>query len=409
MKFVIIGASAAGISAAKTLRAKDSGCEITVITKDKEVYSRCMLHLVISGERNTEAISFINKDFFEENCIKLINNVRVIGVKETEKTILLDDGVKVTYDKLLIASGASATIPPVKNLIWAENASCLRNIEDAVSISEKCGEGDNVVIIGGGLVGIDAAIGLIHKGVKVHLIEMADRILPLQLDGKAASNYSALFSQKSVEIITNASISEVTLDKNKTAENVILSTGKIIPCNYIIVAAGVRPNVNFLTDSSVKLERGIVIDSHCETTVKDIFAAGDVTALAPIWPVAIKQGKTAALNMLGIETDHTDNFAFRNSMNFFGLETVSVGIIQAPDQSFETDIFETASVYKKIIHKDGIIYGAILQGDISYCGVLTHLIKNKINISAINSNIFNLSFADFYSTKENGEYCYKEA
>jgi NAD(P)H-nitrite reductase large subunit len=406
MKYVIIGASAAGISAARTLRTVDSDCEIVIISKDTDVYSRCMLHLVISGERDTEGISFLEKDFFENNNINWIKGAEVVGINEDEKTVILEGDRKVIYDKLLIASGASATIPPIKNLREANNVSCLRNIEDPISISEKCSEGFDVVIIGGGLVGIDAVAGLIHKGANVHLIEMADRILPLQLDKKASSKYEKLFLEKNVDVITNASVQEVTLDESGNAKTVILSTGETISCKYIVVAAGVRPNVDFVSESSVKVERGIVIDNHCKTTSQDIFAAGDVTGLAPIWPVAVKQGKTAALNMAGVETIHEDNFAFQNSMNFLGLDTVSLGIAQAPDESFITDIFESESSYKKIIHKDGIIYGAILQGDISYCGVLTYLIKNKINVSNKNSNIFKLSFADFYNTKDNGEYIY---
>lgn len=404
MKYVIIGASASGINAARTLREVDSDCEIVIISKDKNVYSRCMLHLVISGERDIEGISFIDREFLENSKINWIKDAEVVKIEENEKTVILEDDRKVIYDKLLIASGASATIPPIKNLREANNVSCLRNIEDTISISEKCCAGDDFVIIGGGLVGIDAAVGLINKGVKVHLIEMADRILPLQLDKKAALNYEKLFLQKNVEIITGASVQEVVLDEKGDAKEVILNTAKAVPCKYIVVAAGVRPNVDFLSDSSVKVERGIVIDNHCKTTAQDIFAAGDVTGLAPIWPVAVKQGKTAALNMAGVENTHEDNFAFQNSMNFLGLETVSLGIIQPPDESFITDECESKISYKKIIHKDGIIYGAILQGDVSYCGVLTHLIKNKINIDS--KNVFNLSFADFYGTKDNGEYCF---
>lgn len=406
MKYVIIGASAAGISAARTLRTLDSECEIVIISKDTNVYSRCMLHLVISEERDIDGISFIEKDFFEENNINWIKGTQVVEINESEKTVILEDDRKVNYDKLLIASGASATIPPIKNLREANNVSCLRNIEDTISISEKCSDGDDVVIIGGGLVGIDAVVGLINKGANVHLIEMADRILPLQLDKKASSNYEKLFLDRNVNIITSASVQGVILNETGDAREVVLSTGKTIPCKYIVVAAGVRPNVDFLEGSSVKIERGIVIDNHCQTTYKDIFAAGDVTGLAPIWPVAVKQGKAAALNMAGIETSHEDNFAFQNSMNFLGLETISLGTIEAPDESYTTDVFKNKTSYKKIIHKDGIIYGAILQGDISYCGVFTSLIKNKINISSKNKNIFNLSFADFYATKDNGEYVY---
>ncbi|GAA0781938.1 NAD(P)/FAD-dependent oxidoreductase [Hathewaya limosa] len=407
MKYVIIGASAAGISAARTLRTVDPNCEIVMISKDKNVYSRCMLHLVIGGERDLESISFIEKDFFENNKINWIKDVQVALINENEKEVVLKNNVKITYDKLLIASGSSATIPPIKNLIEANNVSCLRNIEDAVSISEKCRYGDDVVIIGAGLVGIDAAIGLIHKGVRIHLIEMSDRILPLQLDKKAASKYEELLLKNNVEIITNASVQEAVLDREGAAQGVVLSTGKIIPCKYIVVAAGVKANVDFLSNSSVKVERGIVIDSNCKTTAQDIFAAGDVTNLAPIWPVAIKQGKTAALNMAGIETVHEDNFAFQNSMNFLGLDTVSLGIIQAPDESFITSVCETKNSYKKIIHKNGRIYGALLQGDISYCGVLTHLIKNKINILSKNKNVLDISFADFYGIKDNGEYYFR--
>ncbi|MGE5628875.1 MAG: NAD(P)/FAD-dependent oxidoreductase [Solirubrobacterales bacterium] len=405
MKYVIIGASAAGISAAKTLRELDPESQITVISKDKDVYSRCMLHLVISGERDIKGISFIKEDFFETNRINWIKGHKATGINENEKKVILDDNSTVSYDKLLIASGASASIPPVKNLREANNVSCLRNIEDSISISDRCKANDDVVIIGAGLVGIDAAVGLINKGAKIHLIEMADRILPMQLDKKAASRYESLFTDKGVDIISCASVKEVTLNEAGSAKAVALSDGRTIPCSYIVVAAGVKPNMDFINGTSVKIERGIVIDNHCKTTTKDIFAAGDVTGLAPIWPVAVKMGKAAAYNMTGTERIYEDFFAFQNSMNFYGLETVSLGMIEAPDSTYTTDILETKKSYKKIVHKDHIIYGAILQGDIAYCGVLDYLIKNKVHIEKTN-NIFSLSFADFYGTKENGEYIY---
>jgi len=406
MRYIIIGASAAGISAARTLRSLDSDCEIVVISKDKDVYSRCMLHLVISGEREIKGISFIEEDFFENSRIKWIKAAQVVDINENEKRVILSDNKTFTYDKLLIASGAEATIPPIENLRKANNVSCLRNIEDSISISEKCSNGDDVVIIGGGLVGIDAAVGLIGKGANVHLIEMADRILPLQLDKKASLNYEKLFLDKNVDIITSASVKEVRLNETGGAKEVVLSDGRTIPCKYIVVAAGVKPNIDFLNGTSVKVERGIVIDSYCKTSSMDIFAAGDVTGLAPIWPVAVKQGRAAAYNMAGFEKAYEDFFAFQNTMNFLGLETVSIGKAEAPDESFITDIFENKCSYKKIIHKEGIIYGAILQGDISYCGVLDYLIKNKVNTSGKSKNLFSLSFADFYDTKENGEYVY---
>ncbi len=122
----------------------------------------------------------------------------------------------------------------------------------------------------------------------------------------------------------------------------------------------------------------------------------------------MKQGRIAAYNMVGEKKLLDDNFGARNSMNFLGVYTISLGIVEPQDDSYKVDIIDKNGVYKKIIHKDGIIYGAILQGDIDYAGVLTELIKNKIDISKINKDIFDISFADFFNIKENGEFSYEK-
>jgi NAD(P)H-nitrite reductase large subunit len=120
----------------------------------------------------------------------------------------------------------------------------------------------------------------------------------------------------------------------------------------------------------------------------------------------VKQGIVAAYNMVGHRKTIVDSFALRNSMNFLGLECVSLGMIEAPDNTYTVDIIETDKVYKKVIHKDGIVYGAIFVGDISYCGVMQQLIKNKIDISNIKKNIFKIDYSDFFSIKEDGQYKY---
>ncbi|QAA32099.1 NAD(P)/FAD-dependent oxidoreductase [Clostridium manihotivorum] len=406
MKYVIIGASASGINAAKTLRNLDLTSDITVISKDVNVYSRCMLHHLISGERNLDRLSFVEKDFFEKNNVNWLKGLDVKDLNTATKTLVLSDGQTISYDKLLIASGASASIPPIKNLREATNVHPLRNIEDAISIKESCKPQDNVVIIGAGLVGIDAAVGLIEKKVNIHLVEMADRILPLQLDKKAAVKYEKLLKDNNVTLHLSSSAKEVVLNEKGEATGLIINDNELIPCSTIVVAAGVRPNIDFLKNSNINCDRGILIDEFCRTNIEDIYAAGDVTALSPIWPVAVRQGKTAASNMAGKEISCKDNFAFLNSMNFLGLQAASIGIANAPDDSYDINTLETKNVYKKIIHKDGVIYGALLVGDLSYCGVLTYLIKNKIDVSHIKKNLFDLNFADFYGTKENGEYTY---
>ena len=406
MKYVILGASAAGISAARTIRSLDKECEIVVISKDNKVYSRCMLHLVLGQERTVEEIAFIERDFFEKNDIEWISGVKVKSLNSLEKFVQLQNGDKVGYDKLLIATGASASIPPIKNLKEAKNVACLRDIEDSIFIRNNIKPEDNVVVIGGGLVGVDATVGLIRNSVNTTLVEMGDRVLPLQLDRKAAAAYEKLFAKNNVDVKTAVGVKEVILDENAIATSVVLSSGETIPCNFIVVAAGVKSNMEFIENTGIEANRGIIIDEYCKTNVEDIFAAGDVTALAPIWSVAVKQGKNAAYNMLGMAKKYSDNFAAQNSMNFLGLQTVSVGMVQEADDSYEVEVLETKDFYKKIIHKDGIVYGAILQGEVSYCGVITYVIKHKIDTTKLGKNLFDISFADFYGINEAGEYVY---
>jgi NAD(P)H-nitrite reductase len=407
MKYVIIGASAAGINAAKTLRELDSSNEIVIISKDNNVYSRCMLHHVISGNRDLEKIAFEDKDFFSKYNIRWVKGIEVIDISTDKKEVILENDKIEKYDKLLIATGASSFIPPVKNLREAKGVYSLRNYDDVLNIEEGIKKSKKAVILGAGLVGIDAAIGLMERGVKLSIVEMANRILPLQLDQKGADRYQKLFRTKDIDIYTSVRLEEVILKEGGFVDKVKLSDGTLLECDMIVVAAGVRPNVGFIKDEHIKIDKGIVIDKNCRTTLTDVYAAGDVTFTAPIWPIAVKQGIAAAYNMYGKEKLFDDTFALRNSMNFLGLESVSLGVVEAPYSRYTIDIIETKDVYKKIIHKDGIVYGAILIGDIDYCGVLHQLIKYKINISNINKNIFKIDYSDFFSIKQDGQYKYE--
>ncbi|AWI05134.1 NAD(P)/FAD-dependent oxidoreductase [Clostridium drakei] len=407
MQYLIIGASAAGINAAKTLRTLDKDSEITIISKDTSVYSRCMLHKSLDGSRTLKELSFIEEDFFEKYNINWIKNAAVSDIDIDNKKVLIEDKSSYKFDKLLIASGASSFIPPVKNLREAKGVYSLRNFEDVTAIENTLKNTRNVVILGAGLVGVDAVLGIMEKNIKISIVEMGDRILPLQLDKKASSMYEKLLKEKNIGLFTSVKLEEVILNEDGCVSKAVLSNSTTLDCDMIIVAAGVRPNVNFIKDNRLKIEKGIMVDKYCKTTAPDIYAAGDVTFTAPIWPIAVKQGITAAFNMSGKIRELTDTFGMKNSMNLLGLECVSLGNVNPPDNTYDVDIIEGQGFYKKIIHKDGIIYGALLVGDISYCGVLGELIKNKINIKHIDKNIFDIDYSDFYNVDLDGQYNYK--
>ncbi len=406
MKYLVLGASAAGINCAKTIRSLDKEGEITIVSKDDKIYSRCMLHHVMSGSRTIESLNFVDEDFFEKSGIHWIKGKSVTKLQIEDKKVILNDDSIVYYDKLLIATGASSFIPPIKNLKEGNQVVGFRDAEDVEMILKEYSHVKDIVVLGGGLVGIDAISGLMGKKVNISLVEFSDRILPLQLDKRAATTYENLFKENGIHFHTRVKAEEVYLDESNNVKGLKISSGEVIPCEMIIVATGVRPNLSFIAENTINIDRGIVVDEYCATNIADIFAAGDVCGVHPIWPLAVKQGIAAGYNMAGKEKKVEDHFGFRNSLNFMGLQTVSIGIIEPVDDTYEEHIEEDGIEYKKIIVKDGIIQGAILQGNISYCGVITTLIKNKIDISKVNKKVFDIDYADFFSVAEDGSYEY---
>ena len=407
MRYIVVGASAAGISGAKTLRELDKDAEIILVSKDENVYSRCILHHYISGHRDIEAGDFTDRDFFEKYNIEWKKGLEVKSIDDREHVIGLSNGESLKYDKILLATGASAFIPPVENLREAKNVVGLRNLEDAIKIKEEAEKVKNVVVLGAGLVGIDAIAGLAFKDLNVTLVEMGDRVLPIQLDKYASSKYEKRFEDAGVKLKLGVRAEKVLIDENKNPKALLINTGEEIPCELIIVATGVRSNVAFLKDSSIETDRfGLIINEKGETNARDVYGAGDITGRNPIWPTAVKEGIIAANNMVGNEIFMEDFFGSKNTMNFLGLTTMSLGVVNAPDDSYTEEIDISGENYKKIIHKDGKIYGAIIQGDLSYAGVLTQLIKEKIHVSKVKKPLFEIDYADFFNIKENLEYTY---
>ena len=188
----------------------------------------------------------------------------------------------------------------------------------------------------------------------------------------------------------------------------VLDNGTEIPCDLVIVAAGVRSAVAGMDGEGIVIDRGLQVNEYLETGAADVYAAGDVTGLSGIWPNAQKQGDTAALNMCGSKVAYTDRYAMKNTINFFGLVSMCVGLI-VPEEGDTVIAREGASSYKRVILRDGKVAGVLLQGDISHGGIWQYLIKNGIPVDTIEKDIFALNFGDFYGIKENGEYQWNTA
>lgn len=409
MRYVVLGASAAGVSGVRELRKRQPEAEIILVSKDDAIYSRCILHHYIGGQRTKEELCFAEADFETKYRVDWRKGVTCISLDPKCRVLGLSDKTELSYDRLLIATGSHTFMPPVPGLEGAAGVYGFHNFDEAEAIKRAAVDSNHIVVMGGGLTGLDAAAGLLHMGKKASLVEMADRLLVKQLDQRAASTYEKALEEKGLTLYLGTGIKEVIAEASKGVTGIILSDGQKIPCDLLIVTAGVRANVDFLEGTGVELDRfGLVIDEYGRTNIPDIYGAGDVTGRSPIWPAAVKQGMTAASNMAGAEMKLDDFFASKSTMNFLGIPSMSLGVPDRPDDSYEEVVDDTKDQYRKIIHKNGKIYGAVIQGDLSYGGVLTQLIARKIDVSRVKKPLFEIDYSDFFHTKDNFEFYYEE-
>lgn len=406
MRYVIIGAGIAGTEAAKVIRSEDSSAEIILISADTNVHSRCMLHKYISGERDEKSLDFTEDNFFEKYKIQWMPGIKVTEVCPDKKEIALSSKERLSYDKLLIANGSDSVIPPVGELRGASNVFGLRNLSDAQAIVKEAKNADNILIIGSGLVGLDAAYGLLELKKQITIVEMAPQILPVQLGPHGAKAFQEKFEDAGCRFILGRRAEQASCEEDGRIHKVILDDGQQVPCDMIIVAAGVRASCSYLEGSGIVCDRGVKVDSHMRTSAEDVYAAGDITGLSGIWPNAAAQGIAAGKNMAGTETEYTDTYAIKNTINFFGLVSLCVGRIKE-EEGDEILEKEDQKQYKRIILRDGKVQGIQLLGDISNAGFWQYLIKNQVDISCIKKDVFHISYADFYGMDEKGKYVWQ--
>lgn len=411
MRYVVLGSSAAGINGIRSIRSIDKDGEITLISKDREVYSRCILHHYMEGIRSLRELDFTEPDFMKIHRVYWIQGQAVTGIDSGEREVLCEDGRKVPYDRLLIATGSHSFFPPVPGLKESGNVFGFRNFDDIQQILAAAERASHIVVMGAGLVGIDCVSGLLDLGKDMALIDMQDHMLSMQLDVQAAKAYEEAFAKKGLKQYYSTGIKAVQSDAHGNVSGVVLSDGTQLPCDLLVVTAGVRPNIDFLEGSGIAVdERGLAIDVEGRTNVEGVFGAGDVTGRNPIWPVAVKEGIIAGSNMAGKHKLMTDFFASKSTMNFLGIATMSLGIHTPPDETYRVEraLDEERGIYKKVIHKDGKIYGAILQGDFAYSGILTQLIRRNVDVSKVKKPLFQIDYSDFFHMDENYEFYFED-
>jgi nitrite reductase (NADH) large subunit len=395
MKHVIIGNSAAGIAAAKEIRKIDKGCEILIISKEKDpVYSRCLLPDYISGELSKEQLFIRDHDFYQKNSIKTLLGTSVSNILPGSNKVILEDGSLIHYDKLLIASGSKPFIPPIKNMN-AVPTYTLNSLDDARRIINDSSNAEKVVIAGGGFIGLELAFALRRIGKKVLVIEKAPRILSVQLDDFAAGLIQVELEKSGIELKLGMGVSELVPNSRfsrffgaKELKGVILEDGSQVCCDMVVLAVGTRPNTDLAEKSGIAINRGIVVDSYMKTNIANVYAAGDVAEtvdavtktqrLSPIWPNAVIQGRYAGMNMAGLSRAFIEQVSMQNTSEFREVPFISVGVVNPPDvENYEilTRYNKHEGTYRKLVLKDNVPVGMIFLGDISNAGVVAGFIR----------------------------------
>ena len=398
MQYVIIGSSAAGISAIEAIRTKDKTSKIVVVSDEKKpLYSRCLISYLLAGTIDEKKIWYRKDNFFKDNKVEALLGIKAEEINVKKKEISLSNKEKIKFDKLLIATGASPKLEDIPG-IDKKGVFPLRTIEHAIEIQAMLDKVKSAAILGGGLIGLRAAYALKNRGKETSVFVKSSSILSQIIDKDAAGLMQKRIEEKGIKIFTGVAAKEIQGDKS--ANRIIFDNGSEIVGDgrdhplLVIIGKGVSPNIEIAKSAGIKTNWGILSDDFLKTSSEDIFSAGDVSevndialeesSINAIWPAACEQGRIAGLNMAGGNEIYEGSLAM-NSIEFFGLPVISVGITRPKSDRYKEIVKKDAgkNIYKKIVLKDGIIVGVIFVNSIENIGVIGALIKNKADITSI--------------------------
>lgn len=393
MRHVIIGNSAAGVYAAEAIRAVDSKCKITIISDEKSpCYSRCLLPYYISGELSQEELIVRDIEWYRSRDIETLLGKRAIKVAEDARKVILDDDEEIPYGSLLVATGGSARLPPVDG-IDNPMVFTLRDMDDALRISEVLPGAKQAVVLGAGLIGLKVVYALWSRGVSVTVVEVLGHVLPQTLDLRAAEIVQKALGQQNIVVKTGSTATRI-IGRESTVEAIELDSGETITCDLVVCAVGVRPNTELVQDTAIQRNEGILVDEHMRTNVPDVYAAGDVAEtidflskerrVNAVWPSATRGGKIAGCNMAGVDKRCDAEMAM-NSLDFFGIPIISIGLVDPEGDEYETITAHSPekSSYRKLVLKGGRIVGMVLVGDVKKAGVISSLIRREDDVTQI--------------------------
>ena len=398
-KLVVIGNGMAGCRAVEELleRAPDA-YDITIFGAEPEVnYNRIMLSPVLAGETTFEEIVINGRDWYAENGIDLRAGEEIIAIDTLERQVLTARGERSDYDRLLIATGSLPFILPVPGASL-DGVIAFRDIEDVRHMTAAAEKGGRAVVIGGGLLGLEAANGLRTNGMDVTVIHLMDTLMERQLDEAAGFLLRRELESRGIDVLTGASTQEIL--GTDTVEGVRLKDGSVVPADLVVMAAGIRPNISLASDAGLECNRGIVVDDSMRTSDPRILAVGECVEhrgqvyglVAPIWEMC----RAVADTLAGADGQGYGGSVISTKLKVTGVNVFSAGDF-APGEDREDIVYRDAArgIYKRVVIAEDRVVGAVLYGDTQDGSWYFQLLKDGEDISENRETlIFGPAFAE---------------
>ena len=389
MRFVIVGQGVAGVNAARGLaQVRSDHDEIHIYTDEKHLYyPRPRLPAFLAGEIILDELILYPAEWYEKRGIQVYLGEAVAEVNPQSKHITLAGGRQVAYDRLLLSNGSRPNVPPIKGAD-KKGVVTLRSVAYALDIQAVARTIEPAVVIGGGLLGLEAARAVSALGPKVTVVEFFERLLPRQLDLEGAQMLQREMERFGLTIVTGAATEEIL--GSAEARGIRLKDGREIPGELVIISAGIRPNTELAAAAGIQVNRGVVVDPAMRTSAADVWAAGDVAEFeGRIWGIvtaATEQARVAAANMAAPAGEAPATYVDiipSNTLKVVGIDLTSIGLVNPEGEGYEEirRKDESAGRYEKLVLKDGRIISAIILGNKDKVRPITELITRGTDIS----------------------------
>jgi len=391
--YLIIGNGAAGNAAAEALRKHDSDGELHIFSKERyPFYYLPALPKYIAGTKDIRRLVIHDLEWYKKHRINLHLATEIVQVDPEKKTVETGKRQHYRYDKLLLATGGYAFVPPIKGIesespfsLQTMGIFTLRTLDDAEAIKKKATEGGSVVLIGGGLLGLEAGNGLREAGMNVKVVEFFPRLLPRQMDGAGAAILQKQLEEMGFSFYLGAKTQEII--HNSKRSMVVLESGEKLLADLVLISAGVRPELTLAKALGLEIDKGVKVDDRMQTSQPDIYAAGDLVEhrgrFYGIWPACMEQGKVAGAAMAGQEAKYKGTVP-ANTLKVVGIDLMSVGEIDAENKFVSlVSLDDKQKIYRKLVIKDDIVIGALFLGDIQGAKEIQEAIRLKQNLGAL--------------------------